>query len=61
MDKSFYRMSAVWEAEYKGKVRNFTFATGVYSGQGTYSRKQRKSLGILKKTFHKRISDLLLE
>ena len=58
MDKSFYRMIAVWESWYKGKVRNFTFYR-VYSGQGTYSRKQRKSLGMAKK-LSEDIADLLL-
>ena len=58
VDKSFYRMIAVWESWYKGKVRNFTFYR-VYSGQGTYSRKQRKSLGMAKK-LSEDIADLLL-
>lgn len=58
LDKSFYRMIAVWESWYKSKVKNFTFYR-VYSGQGTYSRKQRKSLGMAKK-LSEDIADLLL-
>ena len=34
VDKSFYRMIALWESWYKGRVRNFTFYK-IYSGQGT--------------------------
>ncbi|MBU5448566.1 phage portal protein [Blautia sp. MSJ-36] len=58
VDSSFYRMIALWESWYKGKVRNFTFYR-IYSGQGTYSRKQRKSLGMAKK-LSEDIADLLL-
>ena len=58
VDRSFYRMIALWESWYKGKVRNFSFYR-VYSGQGTYSRKQRKSLGMAKK-LSEDIADLLL-
>ena len=58
VDRSFYRMIALWESWYKGKVRNFTYYR-VYSGQGTYSRKQRKSLGMAKK-LSEDIADLLL-
>ena len=42
VDKSFYRMIALWESWYKGRVRNFTFYK-IYSGQGTSIRRQRKS------------------
>lgn len=58
MDRSFYRMIALWESWYKGKVRNFTFYR-IYSGKGTYSRKKRKSLGMAKK-LSEDIADLLL-
>lgn len=58
VDQSFYRMIALWESWYKGKVRNFTFYR-VYSGKGTYARKQRKSLGMAKK-LSEDIADLLL-
>lgn len=58
VDKSFYRMIALWESWYRGKVRNFTYYR-VYSGQGTYSKKQRKSLGMAKKLAED-IADLLL-
>ena len=58
VDSSFYRMIALWESWYRGKVRNFTFYR-VYSGQGTYSRKKRKTLGMAKK-LSEDIADLLL-
>lgn len=58
VDRSFYRMIAIWESWYKGKVRNFT-RYRVYSGQGTYSIKHRKSLGMAKKLAED-IADLLL-
>ena len=58
VDRSFYRMIALWESWYKGKVRNFTFYR-IYSGKGTYSRKKRKSLGMAKK-LSEDIADLLL-
>ena len=58
VDQSFYRMIALWESWYKGRVRNFTFYR-VYSGKGTYARKQRKSLGMAKK-LSEDIADLLL-
>lgn len=58
VDQSFYRMIALWESWYRGKVRNFTFYR-VYTGKGTYARKQRKSLGMAKK-LSEDIADLLL-
>lgn len=58
VDPSFYRMIALWESWYKGKVRNFTFYR-IYTGKGTYARKQRKSLGMAK-TLSEDIADLLL-
>ncbi len=58
VDKSFYRMIALWESWYKGRVRNFTFYK-IYSGQGTSIRRQRKSLGMAKK-LSEDIADLLL-
>lgn len=58
VDRSFYRMIAIWESWYKGKVRNFT-RYRVYSGQGTYSIKHRKGLGMAKKLAED-IADLLL-
>ena len=59
VDKSFYRMIALWESWYKGRVRNFTFYK-IYSGQGTSIRRQRKSLGMAKK-LSEDIADLLLK
>ena len=43
VDKSFYRMIAVWESWYKGKVRNFTFYR-VYSGQELIPESREKAL-----------------
>ena len=50
VDKSFYRMIAVWESWYKGKVRNFTFYR-VYSGTGNLFQKAEKKPWNGKKTF----------
>lgn len=41
VDKSFYRMIAVWESWYKGKVRNFTFYR-VYSGRNLFQKAEKK-------------------
>lgn len=58
VDKRFYSMIAVWESWYKSRVRNFTFYK-IYSGKGTYAKRQRKSLGMAKK-LSEDIADLLL-
>lgn len=58
VDASFYRKIEEWKSWYNSRVRNFTFYR-VYSGQGTYTRKQRKSLGMAKK-LSEDIADLLL-
>lgn len=58
VDKRFYSMISVWESWYKSRVKNFTFYK-VYSGKGTYAKRQRKSLGMAKKVSED-IADLLL-
>jgi len=58
VDTSFYAKIREWKSWYIGKVKNFSFYR-VYSGQGTYKRCQRKSLGMAKK-LSEDIADLLL-
>lgn len=58
VDASFYRKIEEWKSWYNARVRNFSFYR-VYSGQGTYTRKQRKSLGMAK-TLSQDMADLLL-
>ncbi len=58
IDASFYRKVEEWKSWYNGNVRNFSYYR-VYSGQGTYTRRKRKSLGMAKK-LSEDIADLLL-
>lgn len=58
VDASFYRKIEEWKSWYNANVRNFSFYR-VYSGQGTYKRCKRKSLGMAKK-LSEDIADLLL-
>lgn len=58
VDVSFYRKIAEWESWYEGNVRGFQFYK-IYTGQGNYQRRRRKSLGMAKKVCED-IADLLL-
>lgn len=58
VNASFYRKIEEWKSWYNANVRNFSFYR-VYSGQGTYKRCRRKSLGMAKK-LSEDIADLLL-
>lgn len=58
VDASFYRKIEEWKSWYNARVKNFSFYR-VYSGQGTYNRRKRKSLGMAKK-LSEDIADLLL-
>lgn len=58
VDQQFYRKIKEWESWYKGNVRSFSFYK-VYSGQGTWTRRKRRSLGMAKKVSED-IADLLL-
>lgn len=58
VDSSFYRRIEEWQSWYKGRVKGFSFYR-VYSGQGTYNKRRRKSLGMAKKVSED-IADLLL-
>lgn len=58
VDKKFYSMISIWESWYRSRVRSFTFYK-IYSGKGTYAKRQRKSLGMAKK-LSEDIADLLL-
>lgn len=58
VDPTFYRKIEEWKSWYNSRVRNFSFYR-VYSGQGAYTKKQRKSLGMAKK-LSEDIADLLL-
>lgn len=58
VDPTFYRKIEEWKSWYNSRVRNFSFYR-VYSGQGAYTRRQRKSLGMAKK-LSEDIADLLL-
>lgn len=58
VDSSFYRRIEEWQSWYKSRVKGFSFYR-VYSGQGTYNKRRRKSLGMAKKLCED-IADLLL-
>lgn len=58
IDTSFYRKIDEWNSWYVSNVRNFSYYR-VYSGQGTYTRHKRKSLGMAK-TVSEDIASLLL-
>lgn len=58
VDSSFYRRIEEWQSWYKARVKGFSFYR-VYSGQGTYNKRRRKSLGMAKKVCED-IADLLL-
>lgn len=58
LDVSFYRKINMWKSWYNGNVRGFS-TYRVYSGQGTYNKRSRKSLGMAKK-LSEDIADLLL-
>lgn len=58
VDASFYRDIKKWESWYRGNVKNFSWYK-VYSGQGTYNKKKRKSMGMAKKVCED-IADLLM-
>ena len=58
VDASFYRKIEEWKSWYNARVKNFSFYR-VYSGQGTYNRRKRKSMGMAKK-LSEDIADLLL-
>lgn len=58
LDPTFYRKIEEWQSWYRGNVRGFSFYR-VHTGQGTYTRRKRKSLGMAKKVSED-IADLLL-
>ena len=58
VDSSFYRRIEEWQSWYKARVKGFSFYR-VYSGQGTYNKRRRKSLGMAKKVCEDS-ADLLL-
>lgn len=58
LDVSFYRKINMWKSWYNGNVRGFS-TYRVYSGQGTYNKHRRKSLGMAKKVCED-IANLLL-
>ena len=58
VDSSFYRKIEEWTSWYRGNVRRFSWYR-IYSGQGSYSKRKRKSLGMAKK-LSEDIADLLL-
>lgn len=58
LDPTFYRKIEEWQSWYNGNVRGFSFYR-VHTGQGTYTRRKRKSLGMAKKVSED-IADLLL-
>lgn len=58
LDASFYRKIEEWKSWYNGNVRSFSFYR-VYTGQGSYTRRKRKTLGMAKKVSED-IADLLL-
>lgn len=57
-DISFYKKIEEWDSWYRGNVRNFSFYK-VYTGQGNYTRRKRKTLGMAKRVCED-IADLLL-
>lgn len=58
VDSAFYRRIEEWKSWYRGNVKSFSFYR-VYTGQGTYTRRKRKSLGMAKKVCED-IANLLL-
>lgn len=58
LDPTFYKKIEEWKSWYQGNVRSFSFYR-VHTGQGTYTRRKRKSLGMAKKVSED-IADLLL-
>lgn len=47
IDLTFYRKIQEWKSWYNSNVRGFSFYR-VYTGQGTYTKRRRKSLGMAK-------------
>lgn len=58
VDSSFYRKIDEWRSWYRGNVKRFSWYK-VYSGQGEYTKRQRKSMCMAKK-LSEDIADLLL-
>lgn len=58
VDASFYRDIKKWKSWYRGNVKNFSWYK-IYSGQGAYNRKKRKSMGMAKKVCED-MADLLI-
>lgn len=58
LDVTFYRKIEEWKSWYNGNVRNFSFYR-VYTGQGSYTKRKRKTMGMAKKVCED-IADLLL-
>lgn len=58
VDSSFYRKIEEWSSWYQGNVKSFSWYR-IYSGQGSYSKRKRKSLGMAKK-LSEDMADLLL-
>ena len=58
IDASFYTKISEWNSWYVSNVRGFSYYR-VYSGNGTYTRRRRKSLGMAK-TVSEDIANLLL-
>ncbi len=58
LETGFYRKIKEWKSWYNSNVRNFSFYK-VYTGQGAYTRRKRKSMGMAKKVSED-IADLLL-
>lgn len=58
LDAGFYRKIKEWGSWYNSNVRGFSFYK-VYTGQGAYTRRKRKSMGMAKKVSED-IADLLL-
>lgn len=57
-NQSFYRKIEQWNSWYVSNVKGFTFYK-IYGGQGTYTKKRRKSLGMAK-TVCEDMANLLL-
>ena len=58
VDASFYRKIEEWKSWHSGNVRKFSYYR-IYGGQGTYTKRKRKSLGMAKKVSED-MADLLL-
>lgn len=58
LDPEFYRKIEKWKSWYVGNVRNFS-TYRIYSGQGTYAKRKRRSLGMAKRVSED-LADLLL-